>query len=62
MNKTKTVNQGKFYHMNWGWGYGYMDESDPSQLNDNSVGWYRSVFDVDRFNNSMKVMQVIPNK
>lgn len=62
MSNTKTVNQGKFYHMNWGWGYGYMDESDPSQLNNNSVGWYRSVFDVDRFNNSMKVMQVIPNK
>lgn len=59
-NSTRNVNLGKFYHMNWGWGY-MGTELDPSDLSNNSGGWYRSIFDTG-YNELLRVMQIIPIK
>lgn len=50
-----------FYHMNWGWKESYVDETDPSTLHRNSVGWYRAFSEVNE-NSGMQILKIIPEK
>lgn len=60
MDKSRMTSWNVYYHMNWGWGIDAADYSDPSDISNNTIGWYRSPYQTD-YPRRMQVMQVVPN-
>lgn len=58
-NKAKDTSYECYFHMNWGWGILYKDNTSPAYRGGNTTGWFRSIFETE-YPKDIQILKVYP--